>query len=74
MIAITKPVRRRVYDAHHGELVVTMKPEGLEVRLRGKRTTYGPVSYGLVFLTGAKMRAEEDRKQRRANRRRPRGR
>jgi hypothetical protein len=69
MIAIAKPVRRRVYDAHHGELVVTMRPEGIEVRLKGKRTTYGPVSYGLVFLTGARMRAEETRKQRRANRR-----
>jgi hypothetical protein len=72
MIAIAKPVRRRVFDAHHGELVVTMKPEGLEVRLKGKRTTYGPISYGFVFLTGARMRAEEIRKHRRANRRRPR--
>lgn len=72
MIAIAKPVRRRVYDAHHGELVVTMKPEGIEVRQKGRRTTYGPVTYGFVFLTGARIRAEQDRKQRRANRRRAR--
>jgi hypothetical protein len=69
VITIAKPVRRCVFDAHHGELVVTMRPEGIEVREKGRRTTYGPVTYGFVFLTGARMRAEETRKQRRAQRR-----
>lgn len=72
MITIAKPVRRRVFDPHHGELVVTMRPEGIEVREKGRRTTYGPVTYGFVYLTGARMRADEDRKRRRANRRKER--
>lgn len=72
MIAIGKPVTRRVFDANHGELVVTMRPEGIEIRPKGTRTAYGPVTYGFVYLTGARIRAEENRRQQKANRRRSR--
>ena len=70
MIEISKPVRRVVFDARHGDLVVTMRPEGVELRKKGHRTTYGPISYGLLFLTGARIRAEETVRQRKMNRRR----
>jgi hypothetical protein len=72
MIEIRKPVVRRVHDPKWGLLAVTLGADCVTIREYGKRTSYGPVSYGFIALQGAKLKAEERRNERAAKRRRPR--
>ena len=44
------------------EMVVTLTPAGLLIREKGKRTTYGPISYGALLSLGAKQFAEAERR------------
>lgn len=52
-------LRREVSDVRRGDLVVILADEGILIRKKGKRTTYGPVSYGLVMLQGEKLAAQQ---------------
>lgn len=58
-----KTVRREVSDPRRGELVITLTDVGILVRQKGKRTTYGPIGYGLVMLQGEKAMAETVRRE-----------
>ena len=44
-------------------LVVSLTPEGLTMRQKGKRTTYGPLSYEWLHLQGAKLTATQHIRQ-----------
>jgi hypothetical protein len=64
MTRLTKCVRREVFDSRRGTIIVTMTEAGITFRMKGKRTLYGPVSYGLAMLQGEKMAADALRKER----------
>ena len=64
MTRLTRKLRREVSDLRRGDLVITLAEEGIFMRQKGKRTTYGPISYGLVMLQGEKMAAEALRRER----------
>lgn len=49
--------------------VARMTPEGVYLREKGKRTEYGPVSWGLILLKGAQSEADASRKERHFTRR-----
>lgn len=55
MIELRKPVRRIIATRDGDALVVTLTVEGLTVREKGKRRTYGPIPYGRLFLQAAEM-------------------
>jgi hypothetical protein len=55
---LTRSVRRR--DPRTG-IVVRLAPEGLFVREPGRRTEYGPISFGSLLLQGARAKVEADR-------------
>jgi hypothetical protein len=57
-------LKREVQDVRRGDLVITLADEGIFMRHKGKRTTYGPISYGLVMLQGEKMAALVLRRER----------
>jgi hypothetical protein len=66
---LIKPVERVV----DGGLVITLTREGLYVRERGRRQSYGPVAYSLLLLQAARDHAEmvrsaKKRQQRRISR------
>jgi hypothetical protein len=58
---LQRPVRRVVRTRRHGELVVTLTAEGVMVRELGRRTTYGPLDYGLLLLQGARQFVAEQK-------------
>jgi hypothetical protein len=68
MTRLNKPVRRETFAPKWGELVVIMAPEGCILRMKGKRTLYGPVPWGVIMQRGAEMKAAEIRKARAAKR------
>lgn len=59
---LRKAVRREVQSARHGALVVTAAAEGLYVREKGRRTTYGPLAWGQLFQLGVQASVAEQRK------------
>lgn len=63
---LTKAVAREVHDPRHGLLVITYAPEGVYCRYKGRRTLYGPVTYGKILLEGARLRALADRQAKQA--------
>ena len=70
MTKATKPVAREV-TSRHGPLVVTITSAGVLIRMKGKRTVYGPITYEQLFSIGAKLAASAavaDTKPRRARR------
>ena len=67
MTKLTKPVRRQIEQA---DVVVTLAPEGIYVRQRGKRTTYGPLAYGRLYTQLGRERADEILRARKAARQR----
>lgn len=72
MTSLTRKVKRSVHDPRRGDLVVTMAEEGIYIRYKGKRTTYGPIGYGLILLQGEKALANQilkEKKERREMRR-----
>ena len=60
--ALTKAVSRLI---ERDNLVVTLAPEGVYVREKGKRTLYGPLAYGRLLLKAAEVNAEAIRSERR---------
>lgn len=53
------PVTRDVIAADGTEYRVTIAAAGLYIREKRKRGEYGPVSYGWLYLAGAKLKAAE---------------
>lgn len=72
---LTRPVARVVSTRRSGDLVITLTPEGVTLREKGRRTTYGPLDPGALFVMAVrqyvdaeKRRKAEARKARRAAR------
>lgn len=63
-VYVTTRVRREITDQRRGDLVIILAEEGVYMRKKGKRTTYGPISYGLVMLQGEKMAGDQLRRER----------
>jgi hypothetical protein len=64
MIKFTSSIKREVEDKSEGTLVVELTAVGIYIKKKGTRTTYGPVNWGSVFYSGAKMQAISDMKAR----------
>ena len=74
MTKLTKTVRREVQLALTEPGVIELTREGIYIREKGRRTKYGPITYSHVFMLGARMKAEEnirERRERRKLRRKP---
>lgn len=68
MTRLTKPVTRL---DERDNLIITLAPEGVYVREKGRRTKYGPLAYGALKLRCAQVNADalrKERKQRRVSR------
>ncbi len=63
------PVRRLTED----DLVVSLTPEGVTIREKGRRTVYGPLPYGWLRLKAAERMAEQRRAERAKKRKVKRG-
>ncbi len=55
---LTRNVTRIVPTRRDGDLVITLTSEGLMVREKGRRISYGPIAYGKLLLDGARMHIE----------------
>jgi hypothetical protein len=64
---IGRPVRREVSTRHWGELIVSLTPEGIELRQKGRRKRY-VVPYGVVYQRGAEIEAVAMKRERDAKR------
>lgn len=60
---LTKAVARLI---ERDGLVVTLAPEGVYVREKGKRTQYGPLAYGRLLVKAAEVNAEAIRSERKS--------
>ena len=59
MTRADKPVTRLSYASYRGrEIVITLHPTWMGLRLKGTRTTY-QVEYGAAWALGAKLAARE---------------
>ena len=65
----SRPVRRVVPTEKSGELVVWLTPEGLRLREKGRRTWFGPISFGQLYLELVRREIEARKRARRAKRR-----
>lgn len=70
---MTAPLVRPVERVVDGNIVVTLTREGIYVRERGRRQTYGPVPYSRILLQAAReyadgVRAAKRKKPRLASR------
>jgi hypothetical protein len=72
MTILTKPVRREVVavglpkgkGGQPRALIVTIAREGVYVREKGRRTTFGPLSFGSLYLRCAEVQAYAIRRER----------
>jgi hypothetical protein len=62
--SLTKKVRREAQGGSFGPIIVTLAPEGIYTREKGKRTTYGPISFAHIHMEGARIRAIEIKHER----------
>lgn len=60
-------VRREVRTARGDALIVTLAPEGMWVREKGRRTAY-LMPYGVAYQRAATMAADADRRAKAAER------
>jgi hypothetical protein len=73
MTRLTKAVKREVAaEASRWSkdvvMVVSLTPAGVTLREKGRRTTYGPLPYSWLYLQGAKLKAEQTIRERKAAR------
>jgi len=73
MTRLGKTVKREVslpspFSAFPTQLIVSLTREGITTREKGRRTTYGPIPYAHIHLLGARMKAEELIRERKARR------
>lgn len=67
MTTMHKPLRREVI-ANGKVHIATLAQSGVTLREKGKRTTYGPVSWDRIWWDGVQLAAEENLRERRARR------
>jgi hypothetical protein len=60
---LTKPVRRVVTTRRSGELVITLTAEGLTFREKGRRTTYGPLDPGALFIMAVRQHIDAEKRR-----------
>ena len=64
MTSLTKKVRREAQGSSYGPIIVTLAPEGIYTREKGRRTQYGPITFSHIHTMGAQLRANEIKKER----------
>ena len=64
MTHLSKRVRRETNAGSYGPVIVTLAPEGIYTREKGRRTTYGPIAFSHIHTLGATMRAQQVKKDR----------
>ena len=64
MTSLTKKVRREAQGGSYGPIIVTLAPEGIYTREKGRRTTYGPITFSAIHTLGARQRAIEIKTER----------
>lgn len=70
---MSAPLIRPVSRVVDGRMVITLTREGVYVRERGRRQSYGPIPYGALLIQAAReyadgVRAAKRRKTRRVTR------
>jgi hypothetical protein len=68
MTRLDKKVRREANGGSYGPIIITLAPEGIYTREKGRRTTYGPISLSSIHTQGARLRAVQVAKDRAAAR------
>ena len=63
MTSLTKKVRREAQGGSYGPIIVTLAPEGIYTREKGRRTQYGPITFSRIHTLGADMRALEIKRE-----------
>jgi hypothetical protein len=66
MTTLTKAVRRTLLDR---DVVVEMTPQGIRMREKRRRSWYGPISWGRLFVQLARLEADAKIAARKAARR-----
>ncbi len=64
MTHLRKNVARETNAGSYGPIIVTLSPEGIYTREKGRRTSYGPVSFSHIHTLGATMRAIQVKQER----------
>ena len=64
MTHLYKKVAREAQAGSYGQVIVTLAPEGIYTREKGRRTTYGPITFSHIHTLGAHIRAIEVKKER----------
>lgn len=68
MTPLVRPVRREVMTARRERLVAIATAEGLYLREPRRRTLYGPLDWGRLYLQAAKQHADALRAAKKAER------
>jgi hypothetical protein len=61
---LQRKVRREAQGGSYGPIIVTLAPEGIYTREKGRRTTYGPIAFSHIHTLGAMMRVAQIKKER----------
>ena len=64
MTHLYKKVAREAQAGSYGQVIVTLAPEGIYTREKGRRTTYGPITFAHIHTMGAQLRALAVKKER----------
>jgi len=64
MTHLSRRVRREAQAGSYGPVIVTLAPEGIYTREKGRRTTYGPIAFSHIHTLGATLRAVQIKKER----------
>lgn len=67
MTTLSKPVRRKVSTLRGEQPVVTLLPEGIQIREPRRRTAY-LLPYGVAFVYAARLHVDAERRQKSAAR------
>lgn len=62
---LTKEVRREIETPRHGPLVVSLAPEGIRFREKGRRKSY-LLGHGFAYQMAVKMQINAESAERRA--------
>ena len=64
MTRLNHKVAREAQAGSYGSVIVTLAPEGIYTREKGRRTTYGPIAFAHIHTLGATLRAAQIKKER----------
>lgn len=68
MTKLTGRIKREVTDVTGNPYTIEIAAEGVYIREKGSRTTYGPVGWSLIYLKGGEMKARQHRSEQDTNR------